>query len=85
MEIAALQMTPVSMHAESHLGQNQPKEEEVPAEEPAVEDIACPVAKLGLNQPMTDFFRPVMGGGSILSVEKEVHPDLGVQCPFPAY
>ena len=57
----------------------------VNSEEPAVEDIACPVAKLGLNQPMTDFFRPVMGGGSILSVEKEVHPDLGVQCPFPAY
>ena len=27
MEIAALQMTPVSMHAESHLGENQPKEE----------------------------------------------------------
>lgn len=27
MEIAALQMTPVSMHAESHLGETQPKQE----------------------------------------------------------
>ena len=27
MEIAALQMTPVSMHAQSHLGETQPKEE----------------------------------------------------------
>lgn len=27
MEMQALQMTPVSMHAESHLGETQPKEE----------------------------------------------------------
>lgn len=27
MEIAALQMTPVSMHAESHLGETQPNQE----------------------------------------------------------
>lgn len=27
MEMQALQMTPVSMHAESHLGENRPKEE----------------------------------------------------------